>query len=54
MSEQGVTRRSVLRNAALGVLGAAALPAAEAVRAPAARAAAAPVTLTVDTAHPGH
>ncbi|MBV9381218.1 MAG: hypothetical protein JOY82_11380 [Streptosporangiaceae bacterium] len=54
MSEQGLTRRSVLRGTALGILGAAALPAAESVRAPAARAATAPLTLTVDTAHPGH
>lgn len=58
MSEHSVTRRSVLRGGALGILGAAAtLPAAGAVAAPAARAArasTAPVALTVDTAHPGH
>jgi alpha-L-arabinofuranosidase len=54
MSEQGLTRRSVLRGTALGILGAAALPAAEAATARPARAATAPLTLTVDTAHPGH
>ena len=54
MSENGLTRRTVLRSTALGLLGASALPAAEAVLAPAARAATAPLALTVDTAHPGH
>ncbi len=53
MSEQGVTRRSVLRGAALGILGAAALP-AEGITATAARAASLPLALTVDTANPGH
>jgi alpha-L-arabinofuranosidase len=54
MTEPGPSRRTVLRGTALGILGAAALPAAEAAAAPAARAAAGPLTLTVDTAHPGH
>ena len=55
MSEQGLTRRSVLRGTALGILGAAALPATEAAAAPTARSAAtAAAALTVDTAHPGH
>jgi alpha-L-arabinofuranosidase len=54
MSEQGLTRRSMLRGTALGILGAAALPAAEAAAAPAGSAATAAVALTVDTAHPGH
>ena len=53
MSDQGLTRRSVLRGTALGILGAA-LPATETVTASPARAAAAPLTLTVNTAQPGH
>ncbi|MGE5132636.1 MAG: LamG-like jellyroll fold domain-containing protein [Gemmatimonadota bacterium] len=54
MSEHELTRRTVLRRTALGILGATALPAAETVLAPAARAATAPLALTVDAAHPGH
>jgi alpha-L-arabinofuranosidase len=54
MSEHGLTRRTVLRGTALGVLGAAAAPAAEVFAAPAAGAATAALTLTVDTAQPGH
>jgi alpha-L-arabinofuranosidase len=55
MSEQGPTRRSILRGTALGILGAAALPAAQAAGTPWARAAAtAPLTLAVDNASPGH
>ena len=57
MSEQGLTRRSVLRGTALGILGAATASAAvsaEGVAASPARAAAAPLTLTVDTTQPGH
>ena len=57
MSEQGFSRRSVLRGTALGIIGAAALPVGEAATASAAsaaKAATAPVTLTVDTAQPGH
>jgi alpha-L-arabinofuranosidase len=53
MSEQGITRRSVLRGAALGMIGAAALP-AEAITATSARADNLPLALTVDTASPGH
>jgi hypothetical protein len=53
MSEQGVTRRSVLRGTALGILGAA-LPATETIMASPARADAAPLTLTVNAAQPGH
>jgi hypothetical protein len=53
MSDQGLTRRSVLRGTALGILGAG-LPATETVTASPARAAAAPLTLTVNTAQPGH
>jgi hypothetical protein len=44
MSEQGLTRRTVLRGTALGILGAAALPSAEAATAPAALAATKPAT----------
>ena len=60
MNDNAVTRRTVLRGTALGILGAAgatALPAADplaATAATAARADTAPLTLTVDTAHPGH
>ena len=54
MSDHSVTRRSVLRGAALGALGAAALPATESLIAPAARADTAPLALTVDTTSPGH
>jgi alpha-L-arabinofuranosidase len=53
MEDSGVTRRTVLRGTALGVLGAAALPAVDALGG-AARAATAALTLTVDTASPGH
>ncbi len=53
MEDSGVTRRSVLRGTALGVLGAAARPAAGALRG-AANADTASLTLTVDTASPGH
>jgi hypothetical protein len=52
MEDSGVTRRTVLRGTALGVLGAAALPVA--VKGTAARADTAALTLTVDTASPGH
>jgi alpha-L-arabinofuranosidase len=51
MEDSGVTRRTVLRGTALGVLGAAALTGAKET---AARADPAPLTLTVDTASPGH
>jgi len=60
MSERGITRRSVIRGTALGILGAAALPAAEAVTASPAvaatktMAATGPLALAVDTANPGH
>jgi hypothetical protein len=57
MSDMPITRRTVLRGAALGTLGTAALPAAEALTQTPARAAtsaAAPTALTVDTANPGH
>jgi alpha-L-arabinofuranosidase len=58
MSEQELSRRSVLRGTALGILGAAtasaAGSAAEGIAASPARAAAAPLTLTVDTTKPGH
>src|SRR5437867_10526465 len=59
MSDQGLTRRSVLRGTVLGLLGAA-LPTAETVMASPAGAAAlrtmdaAPLTLTVNAAQPGH
>ena len=53
MSDQGLTRRSVLRGTALGILGAA-LPATETLTASPARADAAPLTLTVNAAQPGH
>jgi alpha-L-arabinofuranosidase len=51
MEDSGVTRRTVLRGTALGVLGAAALTGAKGT---AARADTAPLTLTIDTASPGH
>lgn len=54
MSEKEVTRRSLLRGTTLGILGAAALSASETAAAPSARAVTGPLTLTVDTAHPGH
>ena len=58
MSEQGPTRRTVLRGTALGILGAAtaaaAGTAAEGIAASPARASAAALTLTVDTTKPGH
>jgi alpha-L-arabinofuranosidase len=58
MSEQGLTRRTVLRGTALGILGAAtaaaAGTAAEGIAASPARAATAALTLTVDTTKPGH
>jgi alpha-L-arabinofuranosidase len=54
MSEQGFTRRSVLRGTALGILGAATASAAEGIGVSPARAATAPLTLTVDTTKPGH
>jgi alpha-L-arabinofuranosidase len=54
VNDNAVTRRTVLRGTALGILGAAALPAADAVAATTARAATAPLTLAVDTANPGH
>ncbi len=53
MSDQGLTRRSVLRGTALGILGAA-RPATETLTASPARADAAPLTLTVNAAQPGH
>ena len=53
MDDSGVTRRTVLRGTAFGVLGAAALPAADALRGTA-KADTASLTLTVDTASPGH
>ncbi len=49
MEDSGVTRRTVLRGTAIGVLGAAALPAADALSG-AAKADSASLTLTVDTA----
>lgn len=57
MNDKAITRRTLLRGAALGTLGAAALPAAQAFTPAPARAAAAataPAALTVDTAAPGH
>jgi hypothetical protein len=54
MSEQGITRRGVLRGAALGIVGAAVAPAADGFMATAARADSLPLALTVDTASPGH
>jgi alpha-L-arabinofuranosidase len=53
MSDQGLTRRSVLRGTALGILGAA-VPATETIMASPARAAAAPLVLTVNAGQPGH
>jgi len=54
MEDSGVTRRTVLRGTALGALGVA-LPVAGALKGTAAQAAGtAPLTLTVDTATPGH
>ena len=53
MSDQGLTRRSVLRGTALGILGAA-LPATETIMTSPARADAAPLTLAVNAAQPGH
>jgi hypothetical protein len=53
MEDSGVTRRTVLRGTALGALGAA-LPVAGALKGTAAQAQTAPLTLTVDTASPGH
>ena len=54
MGDRSITRRTVLRGAALGALGAAALPAAETLTQGPASAATGPAVLTVDAASPGH
>jgi alpha-L-arabinofuranosidase len=54
MNDNGVTRRTMLRGTALGILGAAALQAGDVLTPTAAKADTAPLALTVDTANPGH